>query len=117
MPRRVFFADVFTPMTLTQTGRDALAGHHLALQQDTDNGLVFRVEADTPEQAADQVIDMVGEVGVIGAIYPADQVLADGEPIAAVEGEFDPRVGPPPLSFGLPADPPDDDGGWAWEPP
>ena len=60
---------------------------------------------------------MVGGAGVIGAIYPADQVLADGEPIAAVEGEFDPRVGPPPLSFGLPADPPEDDGGWGWEPP
>jgi hypothetical protein len=117
MPRRVFFADVLTPMTLTQTGREALAGHHLALQQDTDDGLVFRVEADTAEQAATHVIDMVGDVGVISAIYPADQVLAGGEPVAAVIGEFDPRVGPPPLSFGLPADPPDDNSGGAWEPP
>ncbi len=109
MPRRVFFADVLTPVSLTQTGRDALAGYHLALQQDTDNGLVFRVEADSEQQAADHVIDLVGEAGVIGAIYPADQVLADGEPFATVPGALDPRLTPPPLSFGPPADPPDDD--------
>jgi hypothetical protein len=115
MQRRVFFADVLTPLTLTQAGREALAGHHIALQQDTDNGLVFRIEADSPQQAADQVLSMVGEVGVIGAIYPADQVLADGEPIAAVVGELDPRIAPP-LPFGPPADPPDHDGP-GWEPP
>jgi uncharacterized protein YciI len=44
--------------------------------RDTDDGLVFRVEADTAEQAASQVIGMVGDVGVIGAIYPADGILA-----------------------------------------
>jgi len=110
----VFFADVFTPMALTDTGHRALAGYHLALQQHTDDGLVFRVEADSPQQAADQVIGMVGAVGVIGALYPAEQVLATGEPIATVTGELDPRLLPPALWPGPPADPPGDDG-WPWE--
>jgi len=112
--RRVFFVDVFTPMSLTDTGRRALASHHLALQQDTDDGLVFRVEADSPQQAADQVIGMVGEAGVIGALYPAERMLAAGEPIAAVAGECDPRLLPPALWFGSPADAADDDSGWEW---
>ena len=116
--RRVFFADVFTPMSLTDTGRRALASHHLALQQDTDDGLVFRVEADSPQQAADQVIGMVGAAGVIGAIYPADEILAAGEPVAAIDGALDPRLAPP-LAFGLGLsdEPPDDDGGWGWDQP
>jgi hypothetical protein len=116
MPRRVFFADIFTPMRLTDAGLAALPARNLALQQDTDDGLVFRVEADSPKQAADQVIGMVGEAGVIGAIYPADEILAAGAPFAAIEGTLDPRL-PPPLVFGPPEEPPDDDGGWDWDRP
>jgi hypothetical protein len=116
MPRRVFFADIFTPMRLTDAGLAALPGRHLALQQDTDNGLVLRVEADSPEQAADQVIGMVGGAGVIGAIYPADDIVAAGEPIAAIDGALDPRLVPP-LVFGPADEPPDDGGGWGWDQP
>jgi hypothetical protein len=117
MPRRVFFADIFTPMRLTDAGLAALPGRHLALQQDTDDGLVFRVEADSPQQAADQVIGMVGGAGVIGAIYPADEMLAAGEPVAAIDGTIDPRLAPPlAFGFGLSDEPPDDDGdGFGWD--
>lgn len=66
---------------------------------------MFRLEADIAEQAASQVIGMVGDVGVISAIYPADDILAAGQPLAAIDGDLDPRL-PPPLVFG----PPDDDG-------
>ena len=118
MPRRVFFADIFTPMRLTDAGLAALPGRHLALQQDTDDGLVFRVEADSPQQAADQVIGMVGGAGVIGSIYPADQVLADGERFAAIDSAPDPRLAPP-LAFGLGLsdEPPDDDDDFGWDRP
>jgi nitrate/nitrite transporter NarK len=115
MPRRVFFADVFTPMRLTDAGLAALPARNLALQQDTDNGLVFRVEADSAEEATDQIIGMVGEAGVIGAIYPADEILASGERIAAIDGALDPRLVPP-LAFG-PPDEPDEDSGWDWDRP
>jgi hypothetical protein len=119
MPRRVFFADIFTPMRLTDAGLAALPGRHLALQQDTDDGLVLRVEADNPQQAADQVIGMVGGAGVIGAIYPADEILAAGEPVAAIDGTSDPRLAPP-LAFGLGLsdESPDEDGdGFGWDRP
>ncbi len=79
------------------------------------------VEADyfrgyTP--AADQVIGMVGGAGVIGSIYPADQVLADGERFAAIDGAPDPRLAPP-LAFGLGLsdEPPDDDDDFGWDRP
>jgi hypothetical protein len=87
------------------------------VEHDTDNGLVFRVEADTAEQAASQVIGIVGDVGVIGAIYLADDILAAGQPVAAIDGALDPRL-PPLLTFGLPDEPPNDDGGaWDWDQP
>ncbi len=116
-PRHVFFADILTPLSLTEHGHAALADHDLALQQHTDQGMVFRVQADTAEQAAEQVIGLVGGNAVIGALYDADQVLGDGEPIGVVDGAVDPRLLPP-LSFGPPGDPPDNDDslGWGWGP-
>jgi hypothetical protein len=60
---------------------------------------------------------MVGDVGVIGAIYPADDILAAGEPVAAIDGALDPRL-PPLLTFGPPDEPADDDSGaWGWDQP
>jgi len=83
----------------------------------SNQGMVFRVQADTAEQAAEQVIGLVGGNAVIGALYDADQVLGDGEPIGVVDGAVDPRLLPP-LSFGPPGDPPDNDDslGWGWGP-
>ena len=118
-PRRLFFADVETPLSLTPHGYAALPDHDMALQQRTDQGMVFRVEADTAEQAAEQVIDLIGRDAMIGALYDAEQVVAGSQPIAWVAGQLDPRLLPPLLRSGLPPDLPDDppcdqdgDGGW-----
>jgi hypothetical protein len=89
-PRRVFFADVETPLSLTEYGYATLSDHDLALQQHTDQGMVFRVQAETAEQAAEQVIGLIGEDAVIGSLYDAEQVLGTGEPIAWVAGQLDP---------------------------
>ncbi len=113
-PRRVYFADILTPLTLTEYGYATLPDHDLALQQHTDQGMVLRVRADTAEQAAEQVIGLIGEDAVIGSLYDADRVLGAGDPISVVDGAMDPRLVPPELPFGPPSDPPDDNG-WAWE--
>ena len=103
-PRRLFFADVQTPLSLTPYGYAALPDHDMALQQHTDQGMVFRVEADTAQHAAEQVI-------------------AGSEPIAWVAGQLDPRLLPPLLQSDQPPDLPDvpndpssdhDGGGGGW---
>lgn len=101
-PRRLFFADVETPLSLTPYGRAALPDHDMALQQHTEQGMVFRVEAATAEQAAELVIDLIGEDAVIGALYDAEQVIAGSEPIALVAGQVDPRLFPPLLQYDPP---------------
>ena len=123
-PRRVFFADVQTPLTLTEYGYATLSDHDLALQQHTDQGMVFRVEAETAEQAAEQVIGLIGEDAVIGSLYDAEQVIGTGEPIAWVAGQLDPRLLrplfgpdpptglPPPVPPGDPTSDQEDGGGW-----
>jgi len=109
-PRRVYFADVVTPLSLTEHGYAVMADQHLALQQHTDEGLVFRVEADSPGQAAEQVIGLIGEEASITALYPADRVVAEGQQMAFVAGEPDPRLLPPLLASHLPPEP-------TWLPP
>jgi hypothetical protein len=137
-PRRLFFADVQTPLSLTPHGYAALPDHDMALQQHTDQGMVFRVAADTAQHAAEQVIGLIGKDAVIGALYDAEQVIAGSEPIAWVAGQLDPRLLPPLLQSdqppdlpALPDDPPSDHdgggggwgqgwdadpgGGWSWQ--
>jgi hypothetical protein len=109
-PRRVYFADVVTPLSLTEHGYAVMADHHLALQQHTDEGMIFRVEADSSGQAAEQVIELIGEEASITALYPADRVVAEGQPMAFVAGEPDPRLLPPLLTSHLPPEP-------TWLPP
>jgi hypothetical protein len=109
-PQRVYFADVVTPLSLTDHGYAVMADHHLALQQHTDQGMVFRVEADSSGQAAEQVIDLIGRDASIAALYPADRVVAEGQQLAFVPGEPDPRLLPPLLASHLPPEP-------TWLPP
>jgi hypothetical protein len=117
-PRRLFFADIETPLSLTPYGYAALPDHDMALQQHTDQGMVFRVQADTAQQAAEQVIGLIGKDAMIGALYDAEQVIAGSEPIAWVAGQLDPRLLTPLFQSGqppeLPGDTPpsDQDGGW-----
>jgi hypothetical protein len=118
-PRRLFFADIETPLSLTPYGYAALPDHDMALQQHTDHGMVFRVEADTAQQAAEQLIGLIGKDAVIGALYDAEQVIADSQPIAWVAGQLDPRLLPPLLQSDqppdLPDDPPSDQDGSGWD--
>ena len=107
-PRRLFFADVETPLSLTPYGHAALPDHDMALQQHTEQGMVFRVEADSAQQAAEQVIGLIGKDAVIGALYDAEEVIAGNDPIAWVAGQVDPRLLPPLLQYDLPPALPDD---------
>jgi hypothetical protein len=50
---------------------------------------------------------------VIGAIYPADDILAAGQPVAAIDDALDPATSAP-ARVRAPDEPPDDDSG-AWD--